>query len=206
MKRGLEELIRLVRDRLALQVSTASPRVTAPIYDGATLRRCDATCCKGGVAISVAEKDAILAHREAVARAMRASPRPGVPRAGTRWFKKRVFRDTDFQQGISVDTRVAAGACVFLRADRLCAVHVASAETLGHPYAIKPAYCIMFPLASDKGEIVVCRGSYTRKPDCCSPVRRGRTTPLALFRDTIRVLRTTPTRVPAAKASRRGRT
>ncbi|MBI3451128.1 MAG: DUF3109 family protein [Acidobacteria bacterium] len=190
--------------RLALRVRAVASRVLRPTYGRASLERCDATCCKGGVALSLAERDTILAHREAVAAAMRESPRPGVRAKGHDWFTVRARRDADFVDGRSVDTRVASGGCVFLREDRLCAVHVASGRVAGHPYAIKPAYCILFPVCVEKGKVDVCRGSYTKKPDCCSPIRGGTRTPLALFEPVTKLLSTTPPRAPR-KVRGRGR-
>jgi len=118
----------------------------------------------------------------------------GVPRSGAAWFRERPRRDPDFLDGRSVDTRVVAGACVFLRADRLCAVHVASASVAGHPYALKPA--LLRPLPSLRGEGGRRRlpGSYTRRPGCCSPIRSGSRTPLSLLRATISRIRQAPRR------------
>lgn len=154
------------------------------------MRRCDATCCKGGVAVSVNERQAIFEHREAIAEAMEASPRRGVAPRSFDWFIRRDKRDPDFLVGRSVDTRVVNGACVFLRADRLCAVHAASEKACGHPYALKPAYCILFPLAVEKGALDVCRGSYTRRPECCSPVRHGTQSAVDLCSGTVELLET----------------
>jgi Fe-S-cluster containining protein len=188
-------LLRLVRDTLGLNASRIASRLSRRIFRKASLSRCDATCCKGGVAVSTAERDAIILHRDAVARAMEASARPGVAPAAFEWFTSRVRRDPDFLVGRSVDTRVVAGACVFLRADRLCAVHAASEEILGHAYALKPAYCILFPLEVEKGSMRVCRGSFTRRPECCSPVRNGPRSAVDLFGAATRRLRTAPRRL-----------
>jgi Fe-S-cluster containining protein len=189
---GAAALLDRVRDVLGLSASTAARRLSRPIFRRASLARCDAACCRRGVVVSTVERDAILAHRGAVARAMEASPRPGVRPRSFDWFTVRVRRDPDFLAGRSVETRVVAGACVFLRADRLCAVHAASQEAAGHPYALKPAYCVLFPLAVEDGVLDVCRGSYTRRPRCCSPVRRGAATPLALCAGLAGALRTAP--------------
>ena len=185
-------LLTLVRDRLGLNASRIAPRLTRKIFRAAPLHRCHATCCRKGVTLSTEERDAILRHREAVARAMEASPREDVSPRKFDWFTRRVKKDPDFLCGRSLDTRVAGSACVFLRADLLCAVHIASENALGHPYALKPAYCILFPLAVENGALDVCRGSYTRKPECCSPVRRGARTPIEIFATTIKRLETAP--------------
>jgi len=183
-----------VRERLGLDARSVASRVTSAAFGDASLARCDATCCKGGVALSTVERDAILSHAKAVTRAMAASPRCGVPAPPDAWFTERGRRDPDFLCGRSVDTRVVSGGCVFLREDRLCAVHVASDEVTGHPYTLKPAYCILFPLCVEKGAVDLCRGSYTRRPGCCSPVRGGKSTPLSLLARTLRALKKAPGR------------
>jgi len=197
--RGTTRILDIVRGVLALDARSIGARARRRVMGRASLSRCDATCCKGGVALSVAERDAILRQRGAVAEAMEASPRPGVPRRAGEWFSRRTRRDPDFLEGRSLDTRVVEGACVFLRADGLCAVHVASENVTKHPYALKPAYCILFPLCVEKGKLDVCRGSYTRKPDCCSPVRSGTRTPLALFAPVEARLMSTPARPQGAR-------
>jgi len=196
VSRDFEGLLHLLRDRLSLDARRVASRFTRRIFGGAALSRCDATCCKGGVAVSVVERDNILRHAGAVAGAMEASPRPGAPTDPSRWFT-REKRDPDFLAGRSADTRVAAGSCVFLRADSLCAVHVASEKAAGHPYALKPAYCILFPICVEKGAVDVCRGSYTRKPDCCSPVREGSRTPASVMAGTLETLGDVRARRPA---------
>jgi Fe-S-cluster containining protein len=185
-----DRFLLLVRDRLRLRAGGVAPRLMRKIFRGASLSRCDATCCKGGVAVSIDERRAILRHRGPVAAAMEASPREGVNPRAFDWFTVREKRDPDFLCGRSVDTRVVHGACVFLRADRLCAVHAASEKVTGHPYALKPAYCILFPLAVEEGALDVCRGSYTRRPDCCSPVRQGTQTAIGLCAGTATLLKT----------------
>jgi Fe-S-cluster containining protein len=199
LTKGAAGLLEIVRGVLALDARAVSARARRPVMGRASLDRCDATCCKGGVALSIGERDAILRHREAVADAMAASPRPGADRPGFDWFSRRARRDPDFLEGRSLDTRVVAGGCVFLRADGLCAVHVASEKVAKHPYALKPAYCVLFPLCVEKGALDVCRGSYTRRPDCCSPVRRGTRTPLALFAPVAAWLRSAPAHPQGAR-------
>jgi len=192
LRGGAAERLRLAAARLGLDARRAAPRLIRRIFGSASTSRCDATCCRRGVVVSTAERDAILKHRRAVARALAESPRPGVSTLGFDWFARRPRRDADFLAGRSVDTRVAAGACVFLRADRLCAVHVASEREAGHPYALKPAYCVLFPLCVEKNALDLCRASFTRRAECCSPVRRGSRTPLALFAETMARLRGRP--------------
>jgi Fe-S-cluster containining protein len=204
LKEGPGDLLRLVREKLGLNARRAALRLTRRIFRRASLSRCDATCCKGGVSVSTLERDAIFAHREEVVLAMEASPRRGVAPRSAAWFSSRVKRDPDFLAGRSVDTSVVAGACVFLRDDRLCAVHVASDRAAGHPYVLKPAYCVLFPLAVERGALDVCRGSFTRRPRCCSPVRDGTATPLQIYAPALGTISSTPERPrPASAASAR---
>ena len=65
------------------------------------------------------------------------------------------------------------GACVFLRDDRLCALHVAGEKELGTPFKLKPAICLLWPLCVVDGELDVGYASFTRRKECCAPVRDG---------------------------------
>ena len=54
------------------------------------------------------------------------------------------------------------GACVFLRDDRLCALHVAGEKELGTPFKLKPAICLLWPLCVVDGELDVGYASFTQ--------------------------------------------
>jgi hypothetical protein len=170
MKASLARLFRVVRDHLGFRVHDIHPKVTQKVYiRGASVRRCDAGCCLGGTTVSLEERDRVLAHAGIVRDSMTSRARDD----SSRWFGKRIPRDPDFAAGRSTFTRVLDGACVFLRGDGLCALQVAGEDHLGHPYALKPSVCLLWPLAVNRGRLEVGYGYLTRRRECCAPVRRG---------------------------------
>jgi hypothetical protein len=176
MKSRLQRIFEVARDHLGLNVSRCHPRLARPIYArGTSVTRCNGRCCLGGTAVSVAERDRILAHSGIVSEAMTSRSR----RDPSRWFGKRLTRDDDFTVGRATFTRVRDGACVFYRADSLCALQVAGEKSLRNPYHLKPSVCILWPLAVSKGALEPGFGSLTRRRQCCAPLRDGgRRTPM----------------------------
>jgi Fe-S-cluster containining protein len=170
MKAGLARLFRVVRDHLGFRVDGIHPKVARKVYvRGASVRRCDASCCLGGTTVSLEERDRILVHARIVREAMTSRARDD----SSRWFGKCVTRDPDFAGGRSTITRVLDGACVFLREDGLCALQVAGERRLEHPYSLKPSVCLLWPLAVNKGKLEVGYGYLTGRRECCAPVREG---------------------------------
>ncbi len=163
-------MLPIVRDHLGLNVAGIRPQVLRPAYQpGASVQHCDGSCCRKGTTVSLEERDRILRHRSIVASAMTSAAR----RNPERWFEKRVRRDPDFTSGMATNTRVCAGACVFFRDDGRCALQVAGAERLGNPWALKPAVCILWPLCVQDGSLEIGYAWFTRRKECCAPVRRG---------------------------------
>lgn len=163
-------LFAVIRDHLGLHVSGIDPRVARKLFvKGASVRRCDGTCCRAGTTVSVEERDRILAHARVVSDAM--TSRVRLDPSG--WFEKRTARDADFTAGRSTNTRVADGACVFYRDDGLCALQVAGGRDLDSPYSLKPAVCLLWPLCVQDGALEVGYAWFTRRRECCAPVRRG---------------------------------
>lgn len=169
-KNGFEKFFDVVRNHLGLDVSKIGTRMTKKIYiKGATVRNCDGSCCKHGSTASVVERDKILKHAAIVKREMTSRGRKNT----ALWFTTRIMKDEDFTAGKTVYTRIVDGACVFLRDDKLCALQVASEKKLGAPYALKPAICLLWPISVRDHEIVPGYSDFTRRRECCSPVKEG---------------------------------
>ncbi|HET9481357.1 MAG TPA: DUF3109 family protein [Candidatus Polarisedimenticolia bacterium] len=167
-KMSLAGLLPVLRDRLGFNVSGIHPRLARPLYrKDATVRKCDGSCCLGGTSVSVHERDRILRHAGIVSAEMTSSAR----RDASRWFGARTTKDEDFTAGRATFTRVADGGCVFLRNDRLCALQVAGDRNLGNPYALKPAVCILWPLCVQDRTLEAGYAWFTRRRECCAPVR-----------------------------------
>jgi hypothetical protein len=69
------------------------------------------------------------------------------------WFEEEESDDRDFASGRCVGTREHNGKCVFL--DRLgrCSLQVAAASEGMDRWAIKPLFCILFPIEITNGVV-----------------------------------------------------
>ena len=154
-------------------MSRVGPRVRRRLFvRGASVRNCDGRCCRGGTTVSLDERDRILANEKIVREAM-TSPARKDPAL---WFDRKTTKDPDFTCGRTTSTRVASGACVFYREDSLCALQVAGANRLGSPYALKPAICLLWPLAVQDHTLDVGYAWFTRRRECCAPTLKGERT------------------------------
>jgi hypothetical protein len=103
---------------------------------------CTAKCCTHGVWVDVRERDAILAEQELIKRFMDETQSS----SEAEWFDNEVVDDPDFASGKAVGTRVINDKCAFLDKFGRCSIQVASVETGRHKWAVKPLYCILFPI------------------------------------------------------------
>jgi len=103
---------------------------------------CTSVCCSGGVFADVRERDAILAHKEMIARAFDET-QPADP---AQWFEAHESEDSDFPSGRCVGTAEYNGKCAFLDRFGRCSIQVASVREGMDRWALKPLYCILFPI------------------------------------------------------------
>ena len=170
MPAGFSKLFAVIRDHLGLNISAIDRRLFRKVYiKGASVRRCDGSCCRAGTTVTVEERDRVLANADLVKGSMTSRAR----RDPSSWFDKRTKRDADFTAGRTTDTRVKDGACVFFRDDGLCALQVAGEKGLGSPFALKPAICLLWPLCVEDRTLHVGHAWFTRRRECCAPVRAG---------------------------------
>lgn len=175
----MERLFAVIRDHFGMNVRWAHARLARRVFRrSASVRRCDGSCCRRGTIASLDERDRILSSAAIVSDHMTSRARHS-PR---RWFGRRVTRDDDFSSGYTVHTRVEAGACVFYRRDGLCALQVAGETQLGSAFALKPALCILWPLCVQDQTLDVGYAWFTRRRECCAPVRNGERTILDVIR------------------------
>lgn len=111
--------------------------------------KCTATCCSGGVYTDIAERSRILAHEEIIRKHMDDSQTPDA----SRWFEDAELDDDDFPSGKCVGTRVVNGKCVFLDRQARCTLQVAATEEGMHRWALKPLFCILFPIEISDGRV-----------------------------------------------------
>ncbi len=110
---------------------------------------CRSRCCRFGVWADIEEREVILANRDLFTPYLR--PEAQSPET---WFGK-TTRDPDCPSGIAVETQEVAGACAFFHPDHGCALQKGALEAGLHEWAIKPRFCIMFPLVVSDGELTV---------------------------------------------------
>lgn len=177
-KDTIDRFYAVIRDHLGFNVGKVHPRLTRNIYqERSSVRNCDGSCCFNGTTVSIKERATIRKHRRIVARHMTGWAR----KHPHRWFNKRVVEDDDFTAGRSLTTTVIDGNCVFFRKDGLCALQVAGDKELRNPYALKPAVCLLWPVIVHDKTIDVGVASYTRRRECCAPMREGKRTILQVI-------------------------
>ena len=125
--------------------------------------QCEAHCCEGGVSVDLGERDRILANREKVVRHMDATQ----VREPQQWFEREECADTDFPSGKCVGTRVYEDRCVFLDRRGYCSLQVAAAAEGMHKWALKPLYCILYPIEITDG-VIGFDPMLQDERDCCS--------------------------------------
>ncbi len=117
---------------------------------------CRAACCVGGIWVDLLEVQRILDHAEV----LRFFLAPQYAANEDLWFEDEDFLHADFPSGVALATRTvpraadaAQDGCIFLRADHLCALHVASdALALGWP-GLKPFECATYPIRRSEGVV-----------------------------------------------------
>jgi hypothetical protein len=103
---------------------------------------CTSTCCRGGVYADISERDAILAHREMIKRHLDETQLSDE----SLWFEDKETEDPDFASGRCIGTREHNGKCVFLDRQGRCSLQVAAVHEGLDRWAIKPLFCILFPI------------------------------------------------------------
>ena len=131
--------------------------------DGGGPCACSSACCEGGVFVDVKEREAIIAHRELIARHMddTQSTDPG------RWFEAAVAEDPDFPSGQCVGTQVVNDKCAFLDGAGRCSLQRAAVAAGMHKWAIKPLFCILYPIEISNNTVSF-DGMLQDEYSCCS--------------------------------------
>lgn len=107
-------------------------------------------CCQYGADVDLAEREAILGHREQI-RALLLPAAQDAP-----WFTEQVEVDPDYPSGRHVRTATHNGGCVFLSHDRRgCAIHRAAIEGGWDFHQVKPHICRLFPMSYEGDAICI---------------------------------------------------
>ncbi|MFQ5888937.1 MAG: DUF3109 family protein [Gemmatimonadota bacterium] len=128
---------------------------------------CDGYCCHSGVYLSLAQRDLILRHADAV----RACMDPSQRQDPSRWFETEILKDRDFEGGECVGTEATDRGCVFLNGEGLCVLQIASTLNRELPQ-LKPFFCRLFPITVVDGELTVDDHCQGERP-CCSVFPEG---------------------------------
>ena len=130
---------------------------------------CDAACCTYGVFADIRERDTILAHAAIVRKHME----PHQAKETDRWFEEREIDDRDFPSGRAIGTSAMDYGCVFLDSTGRCVLQKAAVAEGMHPYALKPFYCIAYPITVDHGELMIDKAEFADRPRCCRASAEG---------------------------------
>jgi len=130
---------------------------------------CNGKCCQDGVLLDVEEKKRILAHTELIQRYLE----PQQEHDPAKWFDGLEETDQDFLSGRCDGTAVKGHGCVFLDSRGLCTLQkVAMAEGMDK-FALKPFYCVAFPLTIDEQVLTTYESEFTNRRQCCSISEQG---------------------------------
>jgi hypothetical protein len=136
----------------------------ARFQSGCATSRCKASCCRRGVWVDLAERDAIAASADLI----RSHMEPSQEQDPERWFDPEVRLNPDFPSGKCIGTAVRHNACVFLDSAGLCVLQKGN---------LKPFFCIAFPIDINDAELSLDRGD---ELDCCAPAADGELNVLAV--------------------------
>lgn len=134
-----------------------------------SMKNCTGECCKWGVFADISERDNILNHAQIIQRHLE----PTQEKNPEKWFESEPCQDIDFPSGLAIGTQATEQGCVFLDSSGLCALQkTALAEGL-HPFALKPFYCIAFPLVISQHTLMIDDLEVENQPKCCSQFESG---------------------------------
>ena len=146
------------------------------------MTRCNAVCCKGGVWVDPTEHANILAHAPVIQQHMD----PYQEHRPEFWFDNYEVKDEDFPSGSAIGTRADEQGCVFLKADGKCVLQAAAIAEGMDPFALKPFFCIAFPVTIEHGELMIDDLEFGYRPECCCAVHNGQQSVLDVCNDELR--------------------
>lgn len=124
---------------------------------------CSSVCCEGGVYVDIRERDAILAHKAMVKKYMDETQTTD----DSVWFEEIEHDDADFPSGKCVGTQEINNKCAFLDKSGRCSIQLACASEGMHKWALKPLFCILYPIEiTDK--VVSFDEMLQDEQSCCS--------------------------------------
>ena len=141
--------------------------------------RCNGTCCAEGVLLDLKEKERILTHSDLIRKYLEPQQEHNV----AKWFDNKIEYDIDFPSGRCDGTAVRDGGCVFLDSKGLCVLQKTALAEGMDKFALKPFYCVAFPLVIDGHVLTTDDPEFTNRSQCCSIVPNGSLTVLDVCRE-----------------------
>lgn len=125
--------------------------------------KCSSVCCEDGVYADIADRERILSHKEMIKRYMDDTQ----TRDEAHWFEQREREDNDFPSRRCVGTEAFSGKCVFLDLFGRCTLQVAAVAEGMHKWALKPFFCVLYPIEVTK-MVVSFDDMLQDEQSCCS--------------------------------------
>lgn len=156
------------------------PVLFKPVFQSdCSMNNCNGTCCQDGVLLDPTDKARILAHAERIKKYLE----PGMERDPAKWFDGEVAMDADFPSGTCEGTMATERGCVFLDSRGLCTLQKTAMAEGMHKFALKPFYCVAYPITMDAGVLTLEDPDFTERPSCCSAIPIGARTPFDVCRE-----------------------
>ena len=134
-----------------------------------SMNNCKGNCCKYGVWADVEESKNILEHADLIRQYME----PHQEQDPQRWFEDHTVIDKDFPSGFAIGTQIRETGCVFLDSKGRCVLQSAAMEEGMDRFALKPFFCVAYPISIEDGVLLFDDEEYIGNPQCCSPVPSG---------------------------------
>jgi hypothetical protein len=138
------------QDELRIKGYLISPELFTTGYPaGAGPCTCDASCCGRGAYVDLSERARILEHAALIKPHLDATQ----PHDESAWFEQEERVDPDYASGKCIGTAVHGDKCALLDGQGRCSLQVAANAAGMHRWALKPLYCLLFPIEIANGVI-----------------------------------------------------
>jgi hypothetical protein len=158
------------------------PEILLPRFSpGCSMCHCNGTCCAEGVLLDLKDKERILVHADLIKQYLEPQQEHDI----AKWFDHSIEHDIDFPSGQCDGTATREGGCVFLDSKGLCALQKTAMAEGMDKFALKPFYCVAFPMVIDRHVLTIDDPDFTNRPQCCSIIPEGALTALDVCREEI---------------------
>ncbi|MDI6780212.1 MAG: DUF3109 family protein [Bacteroidota bacterium] len=124
---------------------------------------CTGECCSDGVYISLEDHKKILEYKDVIKKHMDETQTIDE----SVWFETQTEQDADFPGGVCIGTQVYNDKCVFLNKEKRCVLQVTAVSLGLDRWAIKPFYCIAFPIVVAEN-VLTFDDMMNDKAPCCT--------------------------------------